>query len=261
MGIQRQFKIWWWRILLAAYLIAYLVLAFRRWGCWPWTDVCVAEFERVGETAILFLWIEDRDAVFASLLTIAAAIFGIWFAWNQEQEARRRRFEAALGRLAHTCSGLSAYLREAAEAIIPVFDARQGERIPSGTAVGNLPSFPASTVSDLGEIIDTADRSTANYARRFLTELQVQSARLHDLPNELSRDTRVVVAANIETLIVDMVELDALLASLFALAREEQRKIEHGPTLADVMNSMNVLGFRDDRFARARASLTRRYSS
>lgn len=214
----------------------------------------------MSETAILFLWVKDRETIFSALLAIAAAAAGIRATWKQVDEARQRRFQAALGRLAHTCSGLSAYTRQAAEAVKPVFAARQGEAIPTGTLIGELPAFPASAIGDLGEIIDTADRDTAGYVRRFLNELQVQNARLQDFPNDLSRDGRVVVVHNVETLIIDMVEIDALLSPLFQLAREERKSINQGPDLATVMNSMNILGFRGDEYDRARASLTKRYT-
>lgn len=126
--------------------------------------------------------------------------------------------------------------------------------------MGEVPAFPASAIGDLGAIIDTADRDTAGYVRRLLNELQVQTARLQDFPNDLSQDGRVVVLHNVETLIIDIVEIDALLSPLFQLAREERKNIKQGPDLATVMNSMNILGFRGEEYDRVRASLTTRYT-
>lgn len=250
----------WWAAPLGTYLALFAFFGFRRWGCsLPWTRACMVEFSHTLEASVLFLWVRDRETIFAALLAIAAAGAGLWLTWYIDQQNRGRRFDAALGRLVHTCSNLTRYLRAAADVLIPVYDARDGERIPRGTNVGDLPQYPAAALSDLAAVIDAADPQTSAYVRRFLGELQVQSARLTDLPRELNQPGLSVAVINIETLIIDIVELDALLEPLYRLARGELRTIDVGPTAEIVANSMNVLGFRDDRFQRARTSILKRY--
>lgn len=127
-----------------------------------------------------------------------------------------------------------------------------------------MPVVAPEVVSVLRECIEFADEAITHVIGDLLVKLQVQGSRLHGVRADLlctsaTSSTAVISRVNLDTYIVDAIEVYARAALLFEYARRETDEAPRAPNLEDMATAANLSGIRNHQYPRIHETLERRY--
>lgn len=218
----------------ACFLIAWMQASFEcREMPATWPDGC---------RMLKFLY--DWQQLLGALTAIVAAVIG-WLAIHRqmqqaeehERERVRGRYAAARAALPHALSTISEYTQTCIGRLIALHNARNGERIVSPPTGWTRPELDVDALIDLRSIIEVCDVLEGQVFSKLLARLQIQSARLRTLEQDLNHDQSVVVRTNIEQYLVDTIEIQARVNTLFSFGRGNIDHVPLGDPTVDQMNS------------------------
>jgi len=206
-----------------------------------------------------FKWFEEGgflerwQTLIGSLIAILAAVIGayyvqqqIWLAKAQEQERIDRRYDASRAILSLTLSSVILYARACTNYLKPILVQSAGGAIPT-TAIptSEPPQIPPETVTQLRDMIEAAPKAVRIDLSRLLTNIQIEDARLADLPEGIVNPSRIVTKSNIESYILGAAEIYAICEQFFQFARREVDKPSINLTNNSLSTALHVLGFPD----------------
>jgi len=213
-------------------------------------------------------WVDHWQTLIAGALAIAAALLGGIFILKQinatremEAESRRRKFDAARAIFPLTLSSLIEYSRACIRHLLRIYASKSTEIIPKTLDLATPPILPSDAIGELRILIEHAGQPFGDSIRILLTRLQIQAARLSSLVLELrdESDETLVTASNIETYLIDAVEIYARTEALFAFARGETDEVPGGPNRADMSSSLRKNGLWDEQYPRLYENVGRLY--
>lgn len=231
---------------VGAYCLAFVWLGTRRWVCLE--HECWRQFGQHIETGILFLWVDDWEAIFAAALALLAAFTGLRWTTAQERIREARLHSAARAQLSHSLSDISEYLAAVANYLVRVHRLRKGDVIPNTTGLAAPPELQQNALGGLREMIVTTPTRKTKAFSDLLNSLQVLRANLRDLPNKVADPGHIVMTANVEAEMARTVIADASMAGMYHYARGRSELVPSDPGRNAVFNSAAVLGFDDFEF-------------
>ena len=215
------------------------------------------------------IWLSDLErwqTTFAGVMALSAAFVSMYFISKQikqsekhERERLKRKQLAARAVLPLMLSHLMTYTQACAEALKEALDNCVDDRLPRTAARPQPPAVPLDLVMELKQSIESSPSSIGERIADILSDLQVLDARLRDISE--TSDASILLAINIETYVLNVVELDARASSAFHYARRTSDTIGDDNDVADrLLTSMRLLGFRDDDYRQLIEAATRRAS-
>ncbi|MHA1564340.1 MAG: hypothetical protein ACTSX7_03400 [Alphaproteobacteria bacterium] len=223
---------------------------------------------------IIFLGgLKDFQPIIGSILALFAAVLTIFFINRQitqtdrhAKEQRRRRNASARAVMPLELSTLCTYAEQCAMFLAELYPAPNEDgniRAPEGWST-TVPVVAPEAVSVLRECIEFADEAIAHVIEDLLVKLQVQGSRLQGVRADLLGTSATSSAARIsrmdlDTYIVDAIEVYACAALLFEYARRETDEAPRAPNLKDMATAAKLSGIRNHRFPRIHEILERRY--
>ena len=244
MNFARRHRIW--LLLALAYWALFIVLATRRWACW--SDACSAQLAANIESAVLFLWVDDWEAIVAAGLALLAAIVGLQWSSNKERSRLQQLLMAARAGLSHALSDLSEYLQNAARYASDVHRLATAGVVPTAKLATDPPELPASAIAALREVILASSVSEARPFAALLSDLQIQRANLRSLPEKVTNPSQPLMTTEIEALLARTAIADARMHDMFRYARFEIEKVSGDISRSTVLNSASVLNLGDLEF-------------
>lgn len=249
---------WLWLLPTVAYLALLVCFASRRWVCW--TEECYAQLGANIESAVLFLWVDDWEAIAAAGLALLAAVVGLRWSSNQERSKRQQLQMAARAGLAHALSDISEYLQSSARYVSAVHRTATAGVVPTATLANVPPDLPASAISALREVILPSSRTEARPFLELLNDLQIQRANLRALPENVADPSHIILTQDLEALLARTVIADARMHEMFRYARLEIEHVPNDPTRSVVFNSAGVLKLDDFEFEFLFELLSKKFS-
>lgn len=250
----------------ARILPAATVLAVRRWVCeWPWSDQCLAQLGNNLETAILFLWVDDWEALVAAMLALSAATLGAYLLHRQIEETRRaerkrlaRRFRAVKAALPMVLSDICEWAKGSAEAWLLAADTLDASIVDQviPESMGGTPRYarenvrfpplPPNTVNDIQAMIEASNRTNGQPFICLLEKLQVRVTRsreFHANFNDPSSE-KEYSSEYCRGEVIEAAEVYAVASSQFAFARNDD--VDVALAAEDVRSSLFLMGIRSD---------------
>lgn len=238
----------------------FIVLGYRRWGCdMPWSAECVATFGRRIESAVLFLWVTDWNALFAAGVALAAAAASVFYLNLQIQQKERfeavkaeRRFAAVRAAMPLTLSAVCDFALNGANAwvnsaIMPHSRHVYGvdtEPPETRTASVTFPLLEPSIREDLMTMIEASDHETAAPYCALLDRLQVIIARSRDhFGNAQGRQAITMVADYCYGQAAEVSEIYARASGLFDSVRDDEMVKETTPPLIKILGALSPMSF------------------
>lgn len=229
------------------YALAVATLAIRRWACpLPWANECLGQFAVNLETAMLFLWVDDWEAMVAALIALAAAGVGLWVTGANQRERDRQALQAARAKLSHALGDLSVHLNEAAAFLQDIYAQRVGHRIPESALVPTPPSIPWSSIEALAQLTAMSSLEHGRVVGGLINLLQVHSANLREIPHDIRRPTLIYGTWNMHDQMRTVIEINARLTSLYNYARFRSENITGVIDRDAIFKSFAVLNFDED---------------
>ncbi len=178
-----------------------------------------------------------------TLGTVGAVYAQIVQARELEEARETRANLAARAAISAPLSNLLEYEKKCIAILLGITINRHDRRIEHQTI--EFPGYPANDVPYLVDCIRTADSRSADQLSGVVSKLQIQQARLKSVCESLghsSRDerNRIVVPHNIESLVVDAIELYAHLEGIFRYARRQDDEIKYKITNKLIKDSLFV---------------------
>lgn len=199
------------------------------WAAWllPLSGVLIIVASETGlfKLGTLKEW---QSLIGASFAIIAAAI-GASVVVHQtrtterlQRELRRGRFLAERAQLPLALNEVAKYAKCAAKALDEIYGQRTGNTIPTAAVIPAFPMLPTTGIERFAKVIETADCDQVRTQLALLLQrLQVQSARMLGLIDQIPDPTHLVHIINIESYIIDAAEVYARVSDLYDYAREE----------------------------------------
>jgi hypothetical protein len=237
---------WIWLLPAVAYCALFIGFASRRWACW--SDACSAQLAANIESAVLFLWVDDWEAIVAAGLALLAAIVGLQWSSNKERSRLQQLLMAARAGLSHALSDLSEYLQNAARYASDVHRLATVGVVPTAKLATDPPELPASAIAALREVILASSVREARPFAALLIDLQIQRANLRSLSDKVATSPNSILQHEIEVLLARTVIADARMYEMFRYARFEIEKVPDEIARSTVFNSARVLNLDDLEF-------------
>jgi hypothetical protein len=180
---------------------------------------------------------------------------------DQHKDERRRARASARAMLVFALDALTDYVEECANALKTMRLACRGTSYPRDAERPPIPSIPTDVVGSLQRMIEGAEPHEVAQFKTIVNKMQVFDARLTDLVrrHDGGRVEKIVTSDNIESFILNAVEIHAMASMLFAFAREETDDLPTVPMIATQHpTSLHVLGFREHEFPTLVATMRRR---
>lgn len=145
-------------------------------------------------------------------------------------------------------SRLTDYLEEVSCHLRTLLSACVSGSLPHSAPQPDFPSVPVDVVSSLQRMVEASDEATRTPFTQLLSMLQVLDSRARSLNARSAGATQtIILARNIETYIMNAVEMHALASALFPFARGQSEEM---PTAMDIGErysaALHLLGFRDE---------------
>lgn len=248
---------------VAGYALIVGILAARRWACpLPWSQECVATFGGNLETAILFLWVDDWETLFAAAVALLAAGIGAYFLNRQITEARRaenkrrgRRYRAIRAGMPMTLSEVCDWTELLVKQWLYARELAQGEVLDFVIAeeMGGkprldpdrlaFPKLPHGVIENLQEMIEASSRPIGSPYVKLLEQIQVRVARARGAEASFKTGESTFGASYINGEIVEVAAVYALASNQFDRARDA--RVDEQPLGADVHRALNIMQVRD----------------
>lgn len=217
----------------------------------------------------------DYQTFFGALIALLGALATIWIlrlqirqAEESEKDRRDRRSLASRSVMPTSLSVLGGYTRSCIQQLSNLHRNAapgQGVQLAAEVQIPFFPEVPEAPIPVLRDVVENADISVSIAIADMLGWLQVTNARLNSLEAELrgvyrlGGHARIVPLSEIEGAMIDVVELNARIASLFDYARRETDTAPPAISLQNMTNSMFVLGIGDLMFPGVTERVRRQY--
>lgn len=103
-----------------------------------------------------------------------------------------------------------------------------------------VPSVPAETLLTLRECIQFGDQSVAELVADMISKIQIQNARLISTTRRLNQPGQLIVQRNIDTYVVDALEIRARAFKLLPYARRAADASPATPTVDDIREAARL---------------------
>jgi hypothetical protein len=211
--------------------------------------------------------LKDWQTLIAGAFAIGAAFIGGHYIMEQVREDRRqeghrleRAYAGARASMPLALSAVSEYAMECGRVLRPLHAQARDETISHQEVV--IPPLPVEVIAAFQRIIETtADQNVSDVFARFLSALQVQSARLRSVAANLSPfapSSVIVVSAELEDRILDAAVIWARAAALFEFARGKSDSPPLEFNGRDRLTALHLMGFYDYEQARLYETANRR---
>lgn len=231
---------------VAAYLLLFVVLAVRRWMCLPpWSGACMTGFFQTVEAAVLFLWVEDWEALVGGMATFTGALIGaaalLWVA----REGRRNNARALRAGLALKLGPLLDYAQASAAVARALLPQVVGKVLPNTATLPPLPELPKDSVQAIIDIVGVSSVHNASELSDLLHDIQVQHARLSSLKEDIPNSSHIIGLDNLQARLAEAVALYASVSDLYRYARREQDHLTHPLGAEQAHNALSIMKLND----------------
>lgn len=176
-----------------------------------------------------FNWGDNWEVLVAATVAIVAAVVGGRYVMRQiaaqhlsEQASLRRSHRAARAVLSHALAEISQYARDNVGCLKPLHGRPSlSLTLNVGTPGIVWPPFPSSALGLLKEMATYDDEEAGDRCILLANELQVFSSRLRSFQSAIVRDNHIS-DAEIGDLILGAAEIEAVCASMFGFARQDE---------------------------------------
>jgi hypothetical protein len=202
--------------------------------------------------------VKEWQALIAGSLALAGALGTIAIIHRQvvhgkelEDERRRRRHIASAGLLPLALSGLCQYSRECVTSLRGLYDNAADDNAAEDVIQGiplQRPEPCPRDVTILRECVETAEDEAQPAILALLRHMQVQCARYADIVETANgtprREDAVVTALNVDTNIIDPLELYARCSAIFDYARGGDPNLDDSVSLGGMQNASRLMDIR-----------------
>ena len=217
---------------------------------------------------------QDYQTFFGALIALLGALLTVWVLRQQirqaedlEENRRERRCLASRSVMPVVLSVMADYANECTSRLVNLHRSVQpGQRVnfPSETIGRLFPEIPSAPIPVLRSVIEDASPPIANTIADLLSHMQVTSARLHGLENDLRGRPSFgglpyrVRQRDIDERLVDVAELHARTVDLFEYARRENDNQPTAISQEKMGNSLRIAGV-DNGFPNVERIVASRY--
>lgn len=195
-----------------------------------------------------FQWLYEYQTLITGLAAVYAAYFSVSAIYDQIRQAKEievdrknAKLAAARAVLPLSLSTISDYASICARICHDMLLQCRNEHYPRDLPIPDFPSVPDNAIGTIKELIEFVDESERPVFARLAGKIQVQSARLRGLRQDVSRHT-IINQNSIEDYAVDACEVYARCASLFDYARFESDSLPLCVASEDVMRAVHNVG-------------------
>lgn len=193
------------------------------------------------------VWL-DWQTLNVGMLAFASSLIAFNISRYHANQQRNREFVAARSFLPEALSELVAYFKSSAELYVSVYKLTEQNHDTSRPAqVFKPPASPEHYREIFSRCISLANSDVANYLSNILVQIQIHSARLSSLLEEIKPNRKSIVTnKNIVAYLYKLGELQALTAKVFDFARGLESFKKSNLTWKDFENAYRNLGIQID---------------
>lgn len=183
-------------------------------------------------------YLNKYQTLITGILAFAAAIFTIDHMRSTEENSRKNKNRAVRTLLSHTLSDTDTYIQKTIACLLEIHPVNYGESkgkegyYSEKVKLDNLPNvefISEKILQSFSNAIEFSDPKSeiGNYIAKLVGELQVHNSRMKELEERKNQKNRTVFVNDIDNLLYEAIELNAMNRDLYPYARLETEGLSH----------------------------------